>query len=233
MGGNNNNNNNDFNSIHLENKKIMGDMKEFEEFNKDLNKEVQKYSFKLKYWFKFYSIGIIIAVIILTIVFSIGFFADKIANLERIILIISLISPYIILYIQNLSKRKKIHERYWLIVNKIRLILVYLFMNREIIIKINESSKNVALLKEYSEIDLENIDKIVENLPKFISELRLFDVNELWRLKCLLFDPENTVLHLLDKYIISVKGIISIENRRNELNLKTIREILLELHALI
>lgn len=173
--------------------------------NKKKNTNLKKWL--RKYWLGLLLIGFIIDSVILTL-----FFANKIANLQESILLISLLSPYAILYIQHLQKNKTETDRLKIIIKKIINIINFIIGNSASIETLNVAIFDREILRDVSQQTQKYLEFVGKYIPKLISELKDYDINDLVKVKCFLRDPDNTYFDLFDRYQIGLLGIKDIVN---------------------
>lgn len=187
---------------------------------------------KLKDWLKFYYSGVLLLTLLISLSIVTLLFANTILNLQETILVISLISPYLILYLQYIRNKKEAKVRLKIIAKKIEALIRFVVQQSDLINKINYAyEKQLNDLKPKNKRNLENLLTIVPNL---IKDIKNTDINDLIRLRIYSIEPENQYIHFTDSYLIGVRGIIEMGTGDNiTSNKDKISKILKELYNLI
>ncbi len=178
----------------------------------DKSKDLVK---KIKFWLKFYWLGfllisIFIALILLTLTLS-----NMVSNLQETLLIASIFSPYLILYVQNVRKRKEVRNSLIYLYTRILYLVGIIQINAEITEKIREYWHDMILLPSIEQSEIKEFSRKVQNL---IIELRGFNYNVLIKFGCVIINPENYNFILLHKYDI---GIMGIQNLKEDIYITT------------
>lgn len=166
---------------------------------------------RFKGWMKLYGLGTIIAIsLILIITFTI-FYTNKINNLQETILILSLLSPYVILYIQQIKKKKESKGRLKVIGLKLNALIKYLhkYSHRIALIDFNFSSISEFYTIASESIEIQRHYKIVRGL---INDIKNNNINDLTKMRLFAIEPEGLSIHYTDKYLIGIRGIIEISS---------------------
>jgi len=161
---------------------------------------------RFRKWMKLYALGIIISISsILIIIFTI-LYADKIKNLQETILILALLSPYVILYIQQIKKRKESSERLKVISLKLKALINYLhkFSYRNALVDIDIFSMNDISKISGNSFELRTHFNNVQGL---INDIIKNDINDLTKLELYTIGSEGLYIHFKDKYLIGIRGI--------------------------
>ena len=157
--------------------------------------------------------------------------SNKLPNLQETLLIASIFSPYLILYLQNVSKRKEIKNRLLYLYTRIYYLIYLIQMNAELAEKIQEYPHKRRFSIFIEEPEFKRFGKKVQSL---VLELMVFNYNELLKFGCMPTDPENNGFILLGKYLLYIGGIQILEEKKDiTTDKKAVEKITEELEKLI
>lgn len=182
---------------------------------------------------KLYGLGIVISISSILIIILTILYADKINNLQETILILALLSPYVILYIQQIKKKKESRERLKVISLKLKALINYLH---------NYSYRNALVIRDI--FRMSDISKLsgnamelknhFNNVNGLINGIIKNDINDLTKLELYTIGSEGLYIHFKDKYVIGIRGILE-GSSKNDLSSEEskIKEIIKEIDDLV
>ena len=182
-----------------------------------------------------YSLGLFIFIGMVIGIFLILNWGHTIVNLTETIQFIVILSPFIILYIQNIKEKKARNERLRIIIDKITYLISDIYEGKEILKEFKEKGKFRNLFVPLGRLTLKTEEKyMIEIIKLHISNLRNFSLSELAKISCRFDNPMNYSISILNKYQIGLFGIKNIiENEDLTENEEKINEIYYELIKLI
>lgn len=180
-------------------------MEDFQKI-KDFEKDFEKFSYKLLCWIKLNLWGIIIIIIIVILNVFILIVGNNIPNLEKSILVTSILTPYFIIYLTTIKEKKRKKIRLLAIYRKISFFLFYLYNNAKLIGNVQKSIKNKDSMKTLPQEDIKELSEFMNKVTTLISEFNRFTINDLHDLSCVILDPDNSFIFIGD-YSISAQGI--------------------------
>ena len=149
---------------------------------------------KLMILFRSYRSKIFISTGVILILAVTFLYANKIDNLQETILIATLISPYIILFIQNERKKKDLRDRLRIIAEELKALVLYID----------------GMFDDYTETDLAENEVYQKKIRDVISFIRTQNMDDLARMSITFVSPaesDRAYLYFANYFEIGDRGI--------------------------